>query len=366
MHRKISLTRYLVEKQHNDGRIPPELRLLLEVVARACKRISLAVTKGALGEVLGSAGSENVQGEVQKKLDIIANEVLIEANEWGGHLAAMASEEMDSIHLVPNRYPQGEYLLLFDPLDGSSNIDVNVPVGTIFSVVRKVTRGVKGELEDFLQPGRRQVAAGYVIYGSSTMLVYTTGQGVHGFTLDPSIGEFLLSHVDIKIPNRGRYLSVNDSYEQYWDENVKTLMRRYRGLDGQQKAMSVRYVGSLVADFHRNLLGGGVFAYPANTQSPRGKLRLLYEANPLAFVVEQAGGMAFVIGELQGGDGEILACAGAAHFPAFVAGEAMLGQGAFAGKLGKAHRDATAKGGVAIKDGLRAEVEAVFAAGRGP
>ncbi len=183
-------------------------------------------------------------------------------------------------------------MLLFDPLDGSSNIDVNVPVGTIFSVMRKITRGNRGEMEDMLQPGRRQVAAGYILYGSSTMLVYTTGQGAHGFTLDPTIGEFLLSHPNIRIPDTGRYLSVNDSYEQHWDERVKGLMRRYRGLDGGGKPLNVRYVGSLVADFHRNLLGGGIFCYPANTKNPRGKLRLLYEANPLAFIVEQAGGLA--------------------------------------------------------------------------
>jgi fructose-1,6-bisphosphatase I len=167
-----------------------------------------------------------------------------------------------------------------------------VPVGTIFSVMRKITRGARGEMEDMLQPGRRQVAAGYIIYGSSTMLVYTTGQGAHGFTLDPSIGEFLLSHPNIRIPDTGKYLSVNDSYEQVWDDSTKSLMRRYRGLEGDRKPLNVRYVGSLVADFHRNLLGGGVFAYPANAKSPRGKLRLLYEANPLAFVVEQAGGAA--------------------------------------------------------------------------
>ena len=183
-------------------------------------------------------------------------------------------------------------MLLFDPLDGSSNIDVNVPVGTIFSVYQKITRGARGELEDMLQPGRRQVAAGYVIYGSSTMLVYTTGQGVHGFTLDPSIGEFLLSHPNIRIPTRARYLSVNDAYEQDWPEQTRALMRRYRGLDGQRAPLNVRYVGSLVADFHRNLLGGGVFCYPANAKAPKGKLRLLYEANPLAFIAEQAGGLA--------------------------------------------------------------------------
>jgi fructose-1,6-bisphosphatase I len=204
----------------------------------------------------------------------------------------MASEEEPDIIPIPDGFRRGKYCLLFDPLDGSSNIDVNVPVGTIFSVVRKITRGADGELEDMLQPGRRQVASGYVIYGSSTMMVYTTGQGVHGFTLDPSIGEFLLSHPDIRIPETGRYLSVNNSYEQFWDESTQALMRRYRGLDGQREPMSVRYVGSLVADFHRNLLGGGLFAYPSNTKSPKGKLRLLYEANPLAFIVEQAGGLA--------------------------------------------------------------------------
>jgi fructose-1,6-bisphosphatase I len=204
----------------------------------------------------------------------------------------MASEEEPGIIQIPEHFRCGKYVLLFDPLDGSSNIDVNVPVGTIFSVVRKITRGRHGEMEDLLQPGRRQVAAGYIIYGSSTMLVYTTGQGVHGFTLDPSIGEFLLSHPNIRIPDEGRYLSVNDSYEAQWDEPTKLLMRRYRGLEGNRRPLSVRYVGSLVADFHRNLLGGGIFCYPVNKKHPLGKLRLLYEANPLAFICEQAGGAA--------------------------------------------------------------------------
>jgi len=250
------------------------------------------VTAGLPADILGSADSENVQGEVQQKLDVVSNEIIIKAMDHTGRLCAMASEEEPGIIQIPEHFRCGKYVLLFDPLDGSSNIDVNVPVGTIFSVVRKITRGRHGEMEDLLQPGRRQVAAGYVIYGSSTMLVYTTGQGVHGFTLDPSIGEFLLSHPNIRIPDDGRYLSVNDSYEQLWDENVKGLMRRYRGLEGGTKALSVRYVGSLVADFHRNLLGGGIFAYPANRKSPKGKLRLLYEANPLGFIVEQAGGAA--------------------------------------------------------------------------
>jgi fructose-1,6-bisphosphatase I len=250
------------------------------------------VRSAGLADILGATDAENVQGEVQQKLDILANEIIVKAMDHGGRLCAMASEEEPGIIQIPEPFKCGKYCLLFDPLDGSSNIDVNVPVGTIFSVVRKITRGRHGELEDMLQPGRRQVAAGYVIYGSSTMLVYTTGQGVHGFTLDPSIGEFLLSHPNIRIPDNGRYLSVNDSYEQLWDDNVKRVMRTFRGLDTSRKALNTRYVGSLVADFHRNLLGGGIFAYPANTKSTRGKLRLLYEANPLAFIVEQAGGAA--------------------------------------------------------------------------
>src|SRR5438046_2916388 len=254
--------------------------------------IANKVRSAGLADILGSADLENIQGETQQKLDVLANEIIIKAVDHGGRLCALASEEEPGIIDIPPHFRCGKYCLLFDPLDGSSNIDVNVPVGTIFSVVRKITRGSRGEMEDLLPPGRRQVAAGYVIYGSSTMLVYTTGQGAHGFTLDPSIGEFLLSHPNIRIPADGRYLSVNDSYEEHWDAPVKQLMRRYRALEGDRKALNVRYVGSLVADFHRNLLGGGVFCYPPNKKNPRGKLRLLYEANPLAFIVEQAGGAA--------------------------------------------------------------------------
>jgi fructose-1,6-bisphosphatase I len=220
----------------------------------------------------------------------LSNDIIVKALDHGGRLCAMASEEEPDIIQIPDRFKCGKYCLMFDPLDGSSNIDVNVPVGTIFSVVRKISAGRHGELKDFLQPGNKQVAAGYVIYGSSTMLVYTTGQGVHGFTLDPGLGEFLLSHPDIRTPDAGRYLSVNGSNEQYWNEDVVELMRHYKGLVDGKKPLNGRYVGSLVADFHRNLLGGGIFAYPANTKSPNGKLRLLYEANPLAFIVEQAGG----------------------------------------------------------------------------
>ena len=288
----VTIDRFIVEQERLHPEATGELSGILYDLALAAKIISSKVRRAGLVDILGSAEAENVQGEMQQKLDVFANETIVKALDHGGRLCAMASEEVPDIIPIPDGFRCGKYCLLFDPLDGSSNIDVNVPVGTIFSVVRKITRGARGDLEDMLQPGRRQVAAGYVIYGSSTMLVYTTGQGVHGFTLDPSIGEFLLSHPNIRIPDPGRYLSVNDSYEQYWDEPVKALMRRYRGLEGERKAMSVRYVGSLVADFHRNLLGGGIFCYPANAKSPQGKLRLLYEASPLAFVVEQAGGAA--------------------------------------------------------------------------
>ncbi|MBA3891723.1 MAG: class 1 fructose-bisphosphatase [Gemmatimonadaceae bacterium] len=288
----VTIDRYIIEQERQHPEATGELSGILYDLALAAKMISSKVRRAGLADVLGATDHENVQGEVQQKLDVFANDTIVKAMDHSGRLCGMASEEEPDIIQIPDRFRCGKYCLLFDPLDGSSNIDVNVPVGTIFSVVQKITRGKHGEAEDFLQPGRRQVAAGYVIYGSSTMLVYTTGQGAHGFTLDPTIGEFLLSHPDIQMPDTGRYLSVNDSYEQYWDENVKSLMRRYRGLEGGGKPFNVRYVGSLVADFHRNLLGGGIFCYPANTKNPNGKLRLLYEANPLAFIVEQAGGLA--------------------------------------------------------------------------
>ncbi|MEO6878637.1 MAG: class 1 fructose-bisphosphatase [Gemmatimonadaceae bacterium] len=288
----VTIERFVIEEERNHPEATGELSAILYDLGLAAKMISNKVRSAGLADILGSAEMENVQGEVQQRLDVLSNDIIMKAVDHGGRLCAMASEEEPGIIQIPDRFRTGTYCLLFDPLDGSSNIDVNVPVGTIFSVVRKITRGRYGEMEDMLQPGRRQVAAGYVIYGSSTMMVYTTGQGVHGFTLDPSIGEFLLSHPNIRIPENGRYLSVNDSYEQFWSEGVRSVMRQYKGIEGGHKALSTRYVGSLVADFHRNLLGGGIFAYPANTKSPRGKLRLLYEANPLAFIVEQAGGAA--------------------------------------------------------------------------
>jgi fructose-1,6-bisphosphatase I len=296
MTQRISLTRYLVEQQREEGHIPSQLRLLLEVVARACKRISQAVNKGALGGVLGTADSENVQGEVQKKLDVIANEVLIEANEWGGHLAAMASEEMDSIYLVPNRYPQGEYLLLFDPLDGSSNIDVNVSIGTIFSVLKKPDgdRGV--EEDDFLQAGRQQVAAGYCVYGPQTTLVLTVGDGVAMFTLDREQGSFVLTEENVKIPADTKEFAINMSNMRHWDAPVKRYIDEcVQGKEGPRgKDFNMRWVASMVADVHRILTRGGVFMYPWDKREPdkAGKLRLMYEANPMAWLVEQAGGAA--------------------------------------------------------------------------
>ncbi len=290
----ISLTRYLVEEQRDKGHIPPELRLLLEVVARACKSISHAVNKGALGGVLGSAHTENIQGEVQKKLDIIANDVLIEANEWGGHLAAMASEEMDDIYSVPNRYPQGEYLLLFDPLDGSSNIDVNVSIGTIFSVLKKTSAATTVSKEDFLQEGNQQVAAGYCVYGPQTTLVLTVGDGVAMFTLDREQGSFVLTQDHVQIPLDTKEFAINMSNMRHWDTPVKQYIDEcLLGKEGpREKDFNMRWIASMVADVHRILTRGGVFMYPWDKREAHkpGKLRLLYEANPMSWIVEQAGG----------------------------------------------------------------------------
>ena len=288
----VTIDRFIIEQERLHPEATGELSGILYDIALAAKMITSKVRRAGLVDILGSTFGENVQGEIQQKLDVFANETIIKAMDHSGRLCAMASEEEPGIIQIPEGFKCGKYVLLFDPLDGSSNIDVNVPVGTIFSVLRKITPGKHGTMEDMLQPGRQQVAAGYVIYGSSTMLVYTTGQGVHGFTYDPSIGEFLLSHPNIRTPAQGRYLSVNDSYEPLWEEGPRLLMRKYRGRDGDRKPLSVRYVGSLVADFHRNLLGGGIFCYPAHRQAPKGKLRLLYEANPLAFIIEESGGAA--------------------------------------------------------------------------
>ena len=292
----ISLTRFLIEEQREHGRINSDLRLLIEVVARACKGISIAVGKGALGGVLGSAESENVQGEVQKKLDVLSNEILLEANEWGGHLAAIASEEMDHPHAIPNRYPKGEYLLLFDPLDGSSNIDVNVSVGTIFSVLRCPDGVTEPTEADFLQPGAQQLAAGYAVYGPSTILVLTTGSGTHSFTLDREVGSFVLTGRNLRIPEETSEFAINMSNIRHW----QPPMRRYidellAGKTGPRgRDFNMRWVASMVADVHRILTRGGIFMYPRDLKDPSkpGRLRLMYEANPMSFIVEQAGGAA--------------------------------------------------------------------------
>jgi fructose-1,6-bisphosphatase I len=296
MSKQVSLTQYLIEQQRRHDNIPAQLRLLIEVVARACKRISISVNKGALGDVLGTSHTENVQGEIQKKLDIIANEVLIEANEWGGHLAAMASEEMEDIYPVPHRFPQGEYLLLFDPLDGSSNIDVNVSIGTIFSVLKRDDSGGAVSQADFLQPGRQQAAAGYCVYGPQTTLVLTLGAGVAMFTLDREQGSFVLIEDGVRIPEDTKEFAINMSNMRHWAPPVKRYIDEcLAGKEGPRgKDFNMRWVASMVADVHRILTRGGVFMYPWDQREPDkpGKLRLLYEANPMSWLIEQAGGAA--------------------------------------------------------------------------
>ncbi|MEN9314872.1 MAG: hypothetical protein RIS35_1265 [Pseudomonadota bacterium] len=294
--KKISLTQYLVEKQRDKGLIPSELRLLLEVVARACKRISYAVGKGAIADIHGMVGSENVQGEAQQKLDVIANETLLEANLWGGHLASMASEEMEHPYPIPNRYPKGEFLLLFDPLDGSSNIDVNVSIGTIFSVLR-LPEGISADDERcFLQPGHRQLAAGYAVYGPATLLVLTVGDGVACFTLDRETGSWWLTQDRMQVPADTKEFAINASNARHWQPPVRRYIDELlSGKEGPRgKDFNMRWVASMVADVHRIMTRGGVFMYPRDNREPDkpGKLRLMYEANPMSFLIEQAGGAA--------------------------------------------------------------------------
>jgi len=294
--KRVSLTQHLIEEQRLHNTIPSELRLLIEVVSRACKTISHAVSKGALGDVLGAASTENVQGEIQKKLDIISNEILLQANEWGGHLAAMASEEMESFHPIPNRYPKGEYLLLFDPLDGSSNIDVNVSIGTIFSVLKAPEGMLEPSEADFLQAGTKQVAAGYAVYGPQTVLVLTTGNGVNCFTLDREMGSWVMTQRGIQIPQETAEYAINASNARHWFPPVRRYIDELeQGKTGpREKNFNMRWIASMVADVHRILNRGGIFMYPADARDPDkpGKLRLMYEANPMSFIVEQAGGAA--------------------------------------------------------------------------
>ena len=268
--KRVSLTQYLIEEQRLNNSIPAELRLLIEVLARACKTISHSVGKGALGEVLGAADSENVQGEIQKKLDIICNEILLQANEWGGHLAAMASEEMETIHPIPNRYPMGEYMLLFDPLDGSSNIDVNVSIGTIFSVLKAPDGMATPTEEDFLQPGTKQVAAGYAVYGPQTVLVLTTGNGVHGFTLDREMGSWVMTQRNIQIPVDTAEYAINASNARHWYAPVTRYITELEaGKTGpREKNFNMRWIASMVADVHRITIAAVSLCIPPINVSP--------------------------------------------------------------------------------------------------
>jgi fructose-1,6-bisphosphatase I len=296
--KRITLTQFLVTRQKEKNLINADLRLLIETIARACKGISTRVNKGALADGLGSAATHNIHGEAQKTLDVLSNEILLEANEWGGNLAALASEEMDDPKPIPTHYPRGEYLLLFDPLDGSSNIDVNISVGTIFSVLRcpKTDAGAYCEPNEkaFLQPGRTQVAAGFAVYGPTTVFVITVGDGVHGFTLDRENFTFVLTHPEIRIPEDTQEFAINMSNARRWDAPVKRYIDEcLAGQEGPRgKDFNMRWVASMVADVFRVLSRGGIFMYPRDSKNQDGRLRLMYEANPMAFIVEQAGGAA--------------------------------------------------------------------------
>lgn len=289
----VTIERHILDEQAHHPEATGVLTNLLYDLALAGKFIASKTTRAGLAEILGNTGSINVQGEMVMKLDVLADRTIFRLNDHTGRLAVMASEEHSDIIPIPEKYPTGKYVLLYDPLDGSSNIDYNVSIGTIFSIYRRKTEKGRGTLLDCLQKGKELVAAGYLIYGSSTMFVYTTGDGVHGFTLDPSVGEFLLSHPNIRIPSKPRYYSVNHGHESYWSNGVLKYTHYLQGIDDESRSLSLRYIGSLVADFHRNLLAGGVYYYPADRRDPKkphGKLRLLYEAAPLTFIAEQAGG----------------------------------------------------------------------------
>ncbi len=289
----ITIERHILMEQERFPDSSGALTNLLYDLALAGKLIGSRTTRAGLADILGSAGHENVQGEEVQKLDVYAQRTIYQLNDHTGRLCCMASEEEKDIIPIPEHYPTGDYVLVFDPLDGSTNIDYNVAVGTIFAIFRRRSASGPGTSVDVLQSGREIVAGGYMVYGSSTMLVYTTGHGVHGFTLDPGIGEFLLSHPNVRVPEKPKYYSVNQGYEKYWTEGVRRYTRWLQGEEGSPMSLSLRYIGSMVADVHRTLFGGGVFYYPADTRDPkkpRGKLRLLYEAVPMSYLIEQAGG----------------------------------------------------------------------------
>jgi fructose-1,6-bisphosphatase I / sedoheptulose-1,7-bisphosphatase len=289
-----TLTQFLIEERRHHPEATGDLNALITDVSLACKTIARKVAYGALDGVLGSAGTGNVQGEEQKTLDVLGNALFLRATEWGGHTAGMVSEELEAPYTLPPEHPRGKYLLLFDPLDGSSNIDVNVAVGSIFSVLRAVTPGQDPQPQDFLQPGTQQVCAGYAIYGPSTMLVLTLGRGTHAFTLDPLLGEWVLSHPGLRIPEKTCEFAINASNSRFWEPAVKRYVDEcLAGQTGTRGAdFNMRWIASLVAETHRILMRGGVFLYPRDSKDPAraGRLRLLYEANPISFLIEQAGG----------------------------------------------------------------------------
>jgi fructose-1,6-bisphosphatase I len=288
-----TLERFILDQERTHPEATGELTNVLYDVALGAKIIAANIRRAGLIGVLGSAEAINVQGEDQQKLDVFANETLKNALNHTGRVCAMASEEDEQLIPIPDGYPAGRYSVVFDPLDGSSNIDVNAAVGTIFAIHHRISTEGPGTLADVLQPGLKLVGAGYVMYGSSVMMVYSTGGGVHGFTLDPTIGEFLLSHPNITTPPTGAYYSVNESNFGRWSKGVQRAVRGFHGDDpARMQSKKSRYIGALVADFHRNLIGGGIFLYPADTRNPNGKLRLLYECMPMAFLAERAGGRA--------------------------------------------------------------------------
>ena len=294
-HRPTTLGEFLVENQEKFPYATGELSQLLSSIRLASKVVNREINKAGLADILGHAGSENIQGENQMKLDVFANDTFIRTLRSMGEVCGVASEELeDYISFDDNMHSSSKYIVLIDPLDGSSNIDVNVSVGTIFSIYRRISKPENtASLSDFLQPGNMQVAAGYIVYGSSTMLVFTTGHGVNGFTLDPSIGTYCLSHPNMKIPEKGKIYSINEGNYVHFPSGVKKYLKFCQALDIQSdRPYTSRYIGSLVCDLHRNVLKGGIYIYPTGTLSPNGKLRLLYECNPLAFIVEQAGGRA--------------------------------------------------------------------------
>jgi fructose-1,6-bisphosphatase I len=290
----ITIERHIIDMERQHPGATGAFSTIMYDLAFAAKMIAREVSMAGLVDILGGTDERNIHGEDVQKLDAWAHDVIYKALDHCGHLACMASEEAEEFLPIPDRFKAGNYVLLYDPLDGSSNIDANVSIGTIFSIHRKITDGERGTEKDCLQKGSDQIAAGYVVYGSSTMLVYSTGHGVHGFTLDPSIGEFLLSHPDMRFPSPGkRIYSVNEGNYARWSAGQQAFVDHLKGTDGSNpKPFSSRYIGSLVADFHRTLLYGGIFMYPGDSRNPNGKLRLLYEAAPLAMLAEQAGGRA--------------------------------------------------------------------------